>query len=266
MKKLIEDYIYSTLGPKLELTKWHQPVPLFLKRSYDLYIQELLGTVCIFMVDKDMEDKPATQLLKHIELLKKKADVPVVYVNKYITPSYRERLIKFKIPFIIPGNQMYLPPLGLDLREYYKTSIKPIESVSPSTQAIILFCFLNKINFIDSNELKNRMTFSRITINRAFNEIAYFEIGKYIKRKGLEFNVNISWEELLPILKSTVLSTQYFKATDTQLHYSGECALAEYSSLSSPPNPVFAISKSNYNTSKLEVVINNNKVHASIRK
>ncbi len=25
-----------------------------------------------------------------------------------------------KVPFIVPGNQLYLPDLGLDLREYFR--------------------------------------------------------------------------------------------------------------------------------------------------
>ena len=32
----------------------------------------------------------------------------------------RKRLIEQKVPSIVPGNQLYLPDLGLDLREYFR--------------------------------------------------------------------------------------------------------------------------------------------------
>ena len=41
---------------------------------------------------------------------------PVVYVTEALASYERRHLIAKKVPFIVPGNQLYLPELGIDLR------------------------------------------------------------------------------------------------------------------------------------------------------
>lgn len=48
----------------------------------------------------------------------------------------RKRLIEQKVPLLVPGNQLYLPDLGIDLREYFrKPPTAPDTARSPATQA-----------------------------------------------------------------------------------------------------------------------------------
>jgi hypothetical protein len=50
-----------------------------------------------------------------------------------------------KIPFIVPGNQLYLPDLGLDLREYFRQRSPTAQSaLSPSAQAMLITALLHQ--------------------------------------------------------------------------------------------------------------------------
>ena len=44
----------------------------------------------------------------------------MVYVTGALASYERKRLIEQKVPFMVPGNQLYLPDLGIDLREYFR--------------------------------------------------------------------------------------------------------------------------------------------------
>lgn len=41
--------------------------------------------------------------------------MPVVYVTTTLASYERKRLVQQKVPFIVPGNQLYLPELAIDL-------------------------------------------------------------------------------------------------------------------------------------------------------
>ena len=56
------------------------------------------------------------------------------------------QLVEQRVPFIVPGNQMYLPPLGLDFREHFRrlqaerptpTPAAPGRDVPTETQRIL---------------------------------------------------------------------------------------------------------------------------------
>jgi len=52
-----------------------------------------------------------------MDVIQTKQKDDVVYVRTRMTAFNRKRLIEQKVPFIVPGNQMYLPTLAIDLRE-----------------------------------------------------------------------------------------------------------------------------------------------------
>ncbi len=63
----------------------------------------------------------------------------VVYVRKRITAYNRKRRVEQKIPFVVPGNQMYLPVLGLEFREYFRKPRPHQSELRPSSQAVLIY-------------------------------------------------------------------------------------------------------------------------------
>ncbi|MCK7468892.1 MAG: hypothetical protein MZU91_12730 [Desulfosudis oleivorans] len=66
-----------------------------------------------------------------LDKLRQLAGMPVVYVTRTLASYERKRLIEQKVPFLVPGNQLYLPDLGIDLREYFR---KPTIAAQTATQ------------------------------------------------------------------------------------------------------------------------------------
>jgi hypothetical protein len=65
--------------------------------------------------------------------------MPVVYVTGTLASYERKRLIEHKVAFLVPGNQLYLPDLGIDLREYFRRPPAAADTaLSPATQAMLI--------------------------------------------------------------------------------------------------------------------------------
>ena len=76
----------------------------------------------------------------------------------------RKRLIDHRVPFIVPGNQLYLPSFGMDLREFYRKLHETPETFSPAAQVVLLYLLLRAPTGPHTpNELAKRLG-SRYTV------------------------------------------------------------------------------------------------------
>lgn len=137
--KSFEKYIYDTLG--LSVPHCHPveavSLPFFMLDEYDFYTTRIVHKECTILVSKtDREISPA-QVKKHTGLVREEVSEDVVFVHPSISSYNRKRLIEYKIPFVIPGNQMYLPELMIDLREHFYSVRSSKPTFSPSTQLFI---------------------------------------------------------------------------------------------------------------------------------
>ena len=85
----------------------------------------------------------------------------------------RMRLIAYKTPFIVPD-------FLIDLREHFtRLRWKSGENMTPSAQAVLLYCIINrKYGPMTNGEVSEKMKYSRMTLNRAFDELESFELAK----------------------------------------------------------------------------------------
>ena len=146
MKKEIKKYINQILGSNTLDGNFISVIslPFYLLELYDIYTASLLNNKCIFMVVKG-ENQTATNVSKHIKTIAKHHDLVVIYVTKSLQSYQRRRLIEKDIPFIVPNNQLYIPMLGLDLREHFKQVNNPDKApLSPLAQVLTLQ-FMNEI-------------------------------------------------------------------------------------------------------------------------
>ncbi len=79
----------------------------------------------------------------HLDKIRAIAGHPVVYVTEALASYERRHLIAKKVPFIVPGNQLFLPELGIDLREYFRGRAPTADAhLSPATQAVLIATLL----------------------------------------------------------------------------------------------------------------------------
>lgn len=251
--KGLTKYIKDILSVTLVIKPWDgsRGLPFFLKELYAFYQTEIMALPCILIVAKVGQDATPALIRKHIDLLKPRTGgAQIIYVQKQVSSFNRKRLVDQKVPFIIPGNQTYLPFLGVDFREHFKRVKSQPKTVSPSSQVVILHALLkNKQVPLRLDDLAKQYGYSIMTMSRAFNEIESLGLSEVTvqgrKRvmifKGTRQEI---WEASLGYLRNPVIKRLYpdqSVSTPNGVH-AGFSALARYSNLAEPVNKVSAIS------------------------
>ena len=83
--------------------------------------------------------------------LHQKTGLRCLFVLDTVGAYERKRLIEDKIPFLAPGQQLYLPDLGLDLREQFRTPRREHLKISPAAQLVVLACLLRRMDTIKAD-------------------------------------------------------------------------------------------------------------------
>ena len=253
MKDLVnrlKRYLLDTLGITVTLSKSASlgSLPFFLQDIYDVFQVRLLNENFIVLVSRnDSELTPAT-IHKHIDIVSQQLKMKAVFVCSTISSFNRKRLIEHKVPFVIPGNQMYLPDLGIDLREYFIKKRSKAAILGPSTQAVILYALTQTmIEPLTPTQLAEALGYSRMAMTRSFDEIESLELAEVSitgRKRLVSFDKNRRnlWEKALPHLRSPVKGNVWLKALIDELPVcqAGLTALACYSMLTPPKRQIYA--------------------------
>ncbi|MCD4655802.1 hypothetical protein K8T06_17920 [bacterium] len=228
-------------------------LPFYLRDLYSFFEIKLMDIPCLLMFDNTKQVLSPVTIRKHIEQIRCKYDYEIVYIVDRITSYNRKRLIEHRVSFVVPGNQTYLPLLGIDLREHFKALRTVKHKFTPSTQVLI-------IHAINQNKTKRVFTpallakylgYSVMTMTRAFNELESFGLGNIItqgRKRHISFTKPSKeiWDQAQPFLQSPVRMRFYIHPKDTKLPKlkAGLTGLSDYTMLAEPVIPVFAM---NYN-------------------
>lgn len=258
----LTEYIEAILDIKIELIplKKKSNLPLFLRTGYELYTCNIFNHTFLFaQVPINNDTKPA-QFKKHLELLKQHTGLYTILVLRTINPFLRKKLIEYKISFIVPGTQMFLPLLMIDLREHFSMASKKPRKLSPTAQLMVLYNVLKGLEFpvtpVSLAKLFNR---TKMTMSRVVDELENIGIcrveqsGKnrlvWLESQGLEL-----WEKVNQFMRSPVKKKVYIRflqeSITTELPQAGISALSERTLLSSGVMPVYATGKEYYTVLK----------------
>lgn len=248
-KTLLERYLIDLLGIQIHIQPWKEQnkLPFFLINIYDFNVMLLLGHSCLLMNAKKDSELTPTEVLKHQGLVQKQWTGLCIYVPNEISAYERKRLMEHHIPFIVPENQLYLPDLGMDLREYYqKKRNHTIQSFSPATQAVVIHALLYGIQaYFTPSGLASALSYTSMTMSRAFDELETAHIGE-IKRKGKERQWLFKggkqdlWNQAKLFMKTPIKKKTWINH-NKPIAIAGLNALAHYSILSPPKFPTYAI-------------------------
>lgn len=224
-------------------------LPIFLRNMYAFLETCILETPCLIMATKDKTGQTPATIQKHMAQVRKKWLGEVIYVQQKVTAYNRKRLIQHKIPFVVPLNQMYLPFLGIDLREHFKSIRKAEASFSPSTQVVVLYYLSkNRQLRLTPKTLANELGYSIMTMTRALDELDGAGLGTIAmegRERVLYFDQDKKqvWNSALERLRSPVKKRVWVKdfSNKTIEVMAGFSAMAHYSNLAEPVNPVLAI-------------------------
>ncbi|MBC2717821.1 MAG: MarR family transcriptional regulator [Desulfobacteraceae bacterium] len=253
---LCRRYLLDTLGMNVTLSTLvdQGTLPFFLHDHYIFYNVRLLDEDFIVLAAKSHAKLTPAAIRKHVGLVNSKLNIKPVFLCATISSFNRKRLIEYKVPFIIPENQMYLPDLAIDLREHFiKARTKPL-SLAPATQAVVLYVLNQKITDpLTPKELTVKLGYSKMSMSRSISEIEAAELAKVEtdgNKRLVRFDKNSRelWEKTLPYLKTPIKKIRWLKSMEdvSLFHEAGESTLARHSALTPPNQPVYAIGIGNW--------------------
>lgn len=251
IKTSLKRYLKETLDINVQPKKWEEAekLPFFLRNLYAFYKITILSVPCLVMITKEETAQTPAIIHKHILQVLKKWPHEIIYVQPKVTAYNRKRLIEHKLPFVVPGNQMYLPFLGIDFREHFKKIHSKDSRLSPATQVVVLYALFYKGDFsFTPKELAKRLGYTSMTMTRVLNELeksGFVTITLKGRERLLRFgrDKKALWEDARERLRDPVNRRLWVKHTPDRPWgiKAGLSALAYYSNLAEPMNPVFAV-------------------------
>jgi hypothetical protein len=251
----VHAYLHETLGiaPKVRAWTGTGKLPYFLQEAFEVRELKLLDRQILLAIDKRPERQGLANVRGQMDKLRQLAGIPVVYVTGALASYERKRLVEQKVPFLVPGNQLYLPDLGIDLREYFrKPTVAAQTALSPATQAMLIAVLLRRPWRTEWQpaEVVNELGYTAMTLSRAVKEltaagIATLRTEGRVRWLHTERTAAQTWEHARPMLRSPVKRRVWMlptpKGRPRPLRLAGLSALARFSMLTEPQWPTYAV-------------------------
>jgi hypothetical protein len=242
----VTDYINEVLGIRVDYKKVMpeklKNLPFFLAKSYDFGEIKLFNqrVILLFVIGEF-----TTEILKtHLTKIKEQLNAIIVPVIPPVDAYKRLRLIEKKVPFLIPGKQMYMPDLLISLKEYGNTKADEIhpEKMQPSGQLILLYHMqVESLEGLNLGKIAERLGYNAMTITRAayyFHNTGLCRI-EGTKEKFLKFNKTKRelWDLAEPKMVNPINKYQFYTGytLNKNLKRTNINALAFYTDLNNDP-------------------------------
>ena len=250
--KNLETHLRETLHTPIRLEHWPvaTTLPAYLTGQYDFF-DGTVGDVHILFLRSAEEPMPSAAM-KHERTLQQYWTGPVAFVFERITPRTRQRMVSQGLSFVVPGNQVYLPALGVNLRERYQTRVQTTDRLRPSAQVLFLHVLANHSPASGTpSALARRLGYTAMAMGQALNQL---EDAKLVTahKEGRERLFELAgepadlWLQAQPLLASPISRRRYLVGVAPSGRNglaAGLSALAAYSALADPAVPVVALDR-----------------------
>lgn len=249
-------YLQEVLGVEASgLRPWahSNELPYFLRDAFEFHELALLGQPILLATGRVEAKQSLKDVRIWLDKVKSLAGLPVVYVTDALASYDRRRLIEQKISFVVPGNQLYLPDLGLDLREYFRKRAPAADTaLSPSAQAMLITALLRQPWQADwqPSAVAVDLGYTPMTLSRAVKELTAaglataYTVGR-ARWLRMELPPAQTWERAKPALRTPVTRTVWVAGhghgAERPRRVAGLSALALGSMLAEPRWPVYAV-------------------------
>src|ERR1700682_1589820 len=142
------DYMELVTGlrPTLRMAPPASALPLFLREQFEFAEVELFGRRVTLAVERTPPNElSASEYGRNATMLRQGLGQDVVLVMAKLPSYVRNRLVRQSVPFIVPGPQMFLPSLMVDLRERFAKAVSRIpDKLSPVSQLVVIYQILRE--------------------------------------------------------------------------------------------------------------------------
>ena len=230
-------------------------LPAFLAGFYSLFETQIAGRKCVILATEEKGATPS-EIAKHVSLVRTTIDAIVVFASSSLSAHNRSRLIAQAVPFIVPGNQLYIPELAMDLREYFRApKMRPADGLPPAAQAVLFHHLLRREEGATTpSAIAKQLRYSAMSIGRAFDDLSGLGLARTVKC-GKERHIRFIEEgrtllELArTLLRSPVRSVKHVRGYHRipELKLAGESALAELTDLTEATIETYAVASTHWN-------------------
>ena len=213
--------------------------PALLEQAYAIGALEIQGQPYLAL-HAESEVPSMDTVAKHRGWFAEKTKRRVIFVFDRINAYDRKKLIERRLPFLVPGNQLYLPDLGIDLREHFRAPTRTQRALTPAAQVVVLAAVLGRMWINDEmtgTGLAEQLGYTKMTMTRALDELRQHgwvetEGARRFARTHFKLTRRELWEQARPYLRTPVVRRIYLDEWGTGSEYlAGESALAQMSML-----------------------------------
>lgn len=261
----LERYLEAAMGLQVTAARPSKPVPLphFLAQLYEAKPMQVNGRPWLGVFLREGADLKPAAFEKHVRQLPWGEAEGYFLVARGLPGYVRKRLIERRVPFVIPGSQLYLPQLGMALRPKQPSTdgrSAPLEKMSPATQLVVMLALNNRLApAVSPLMLANHTGYTAMTMTRAWNELEALGLGAQVRegrQRLLSFpeGPQALWVKARKFMRNPVQESVRLFVRDMpagQSLLAGTSALAELSMLTAPNVPVYALGREEWKEMKM---------------
>ena len=210
------EYLIRVTGetPRIEPIQDHlvSMLPLYLRQRYEFFRLDVFGRRCVLASENSPTGELSpTQYGHEVMQLKQRFHEDVILVLMKLPAYVRNRLVKQRIPFIVPGTQMFLPMLMIDLQEQFlKSNDRLRPTLSAVSQLVVIYQILKEpLDDIPLGQIATRLGYSAMVMSRAQDELqtaGLCEVTRTWRTVSLHFTARRKdlWSQAEPWLTTPV--------------------------------------------------------------
>lgn len=258
----IQAYLFEVLGTHAPFRPWPdaKAAPFFLRDAFDFVELTLFDHPVVIAIDKKPGALSPSELFARMQQLRSRT-ARVVYATERLSFHERRALIERKLPFVVPGNQLYLPDLGIDLREHLRrgTAERKAASLTPSAQAMLIRSLLARPwqSGFHPTSVARELGYTVMTASRAANDLVATGLAQsdHKPQAGaplfLTFKASSPsdvWRTAEALVRSPVMRTVWIDRLPAGLNarVAGAAALARHTMLAPPSHPICAVQREDW--------------------
>ncbi len=257
VKHVIEDvanYFTSVLGEKVAFKPTGKDlqgkIPVSVSSNFTFYEGYILGHQVLMACMSDGDAIPPAQMKKLLDIVVRQTGVVAILTTPRISSYNKVRLVAQKVNFVIPGSQMFLPSLLLEIKPDRVIGADLKDTIPPFAQFLLLYHLqVASIAGASSYELSDRFSVSYGTVNKALRWLVSKDLIKMDGTKTKTVQIDLRgrdlWDKALPVLVSPVEQVFYTDAVLEHQMTSGLNALSAYTMINEDNSRCYAVVKKN---------------------
>lgn len=179
----MKKYLAEIFGLSVKIENWDgkSKLPLYLRNKREYFVLSM-GNMQSVLMKNNSDNFNVSSFEKEMQEIEKYAEMSVILWLDAVSTYQRNALVKNRIPFIVPNSQIFVPELGMSLKEFCAGKREKVEKVSAATQFLLLYFIYQKKNEEKSqSEIAEYLNMSAMNVSRAVQELQ--ELGLVESRK-----------------------------------------------------------------------------------